>query len=221
MSSLKVLIKYDFRKFQGLAFLDNRYQALRSPLTWTFKPGHRIRLAVSDALFPMIWPTPYPMTTKLVVGGENTQLEIPVLPPGKRRAPDFKPSEPREHRPDARYLDVESWPHGFYEQKRDMWTSNFSVEWKGLKDFEIQSRKYFTYERDYHETNDTNPAESYYQGEAGALIKIEDRTIELHTIIDLKSNEKTFHVIFVRQIYENGALVRRREWKEDIPRKFQ
>ncbi len=189
--------------------------------TWTFKPGHRVRLAVSNALFPMIWPTPYPMTTKLVVGGEFTQLEIPILPPGKRRAPDFKLPEPREQRPDARYLEVESWPHGFYEQKKDLWTSNFSVEWKGIKDYEIQGRKYFTYERDYHETNDLNPAESSYQGEAGARIELEDRTLELHTMIDLKSNEKTFHVIFVREIYENGTLVRRREWKEDIPRKFQ
>ena len=68
MSSLKVLIKYDFMKFQGLAYLDNRYQALRSPLTWTIMPGHRIRLAVSDALFPMIWPTPHAMMTKLFVG---------------------------------------------------------------------------------------------------------------------------------------------------------
>jgi len=189
--------------------------------TWTFKPGHRIRLAVSNALFPMIWPTPYPMTTKLVVGGEFTQLEMPILPPGKRRVPDFKPPEPREQRPDARYLDVESWPHGLYEQKKDMWTSNFSVEWKGLKDFEIQGRKYFTYERDYLETNDLKPAESFYQGEAGARIELGGRTIELRTKIDLNSDEKTFHVIFVREIYENGALMRRREWKEDIPRKFQ
>ena len=188
--------------------------------TWTFKPGHRVRLAVSNALFPMIWPTPHPMTTKLAVGGEFTQLEMPILPPGKRRTPDFKPPEPHEQRPDARYLDLESWPHGFYEQKRDIWTSNFSVEWKGSKDYEIQGRKYFTYERDYHETNDLNPAESYYQGEAGARIELEDCIIELHTMIDLKSDENTFQVIFMREIHENGTLVRRREWKEDIPRKF-
>ncbi len=130
--------------------------------TWTFKPGHRLRLAVSNALFPMIWPTPYPMTTKLFVGEEFTQIEIPIFPPGERISPDFKPPEPREERPDARYLEVESWPHGFYEQKRDLWTSKYAVEWKGVKDYEIQGRKYFTYERDYHETNDLNPAESSY-----------------------------------------------------------
>jgi hypothetical protein len=47
--------------------------------TWTFKPGHRIRLAVSNAQFPMIWPTPYAITTKLYLGNEATRLELPDL----------------------------------------------------------------------------------------------------------------------------------------------
>ena len=36
--------------------------------TWTFKPGHRVRLAISNAAFPMIWPTPYPMVTDTLYG---------------------------------------------------------------------------------------------------------------------------------------------------------
>ena len=36
--------------------------------SWVFPKGHRMRLAVSNAQWPMIWPTPYPMTTSLHLG---------------------------------------------------------------------------------------------------------------------------------------------------------
>ena len=39
--------------------------------SWVFPKGHRIRLAISNALWPMIWPTPYSMTTSLQLGGAN------------------------------------------------------------------------------------------------------------------------------------------------------
>jgi putative CocE/NonD family hydrolase len=53
--------------------------------TWTFRPGHRIRLAVSNALFPMLWPTPFPMTTQLFLGETETHVELPVIPYEERR----------------------------------------------------------------------------------------------------------------------------------------
>src|SRR5208282_5384661 len=50
--------------------------------TWTFPKGHRIRLAVSNALWPMVWPTPYAMTTTLQLGGDTgSRLTLPLVPP--------------------------------------------------------------------------------------------------------------------------------------------
>lgn len=189
--------------------------------TWTFKPGHRIRLAVSNALFPMIWPTPYPMTTQLFLGVENTCLELPVIPLKERPAPAFRPPEPRENRSDAKSLGGEAWPQGFYEQRRDLWRSTVSVDWKGNQDFEIRDRRFFSFERTYYETDDERPAESRFRGEAGHRIELVDRTLNLKTTIDLHSDHKNFYVVFVREIFENGQLIRRREWKETIPRIFQ
>src|SRR5690606_16101487 len=39
--------------------------------TWRFKPGHRIRLAVANAQFPMIWPSPTPGSTRLFLGDDT------------------------------------------------------------------------------------------------------------------------------------------------------
>jgi putative CocE/NonD family hydrolase len=49
--------------------------------TWTFPKGHRIRLAISNALWPMVWPTPYAMTTTLQLGGDTgSRLTLPLVP---------------------------------------------------------------------------------------------------------------------------------------------
>lgn len=168
----------------------------------------------------MIWPTPYLMTTKLHLGVENTRLELPIFPQASRNAPAFRPPEPREIRTDARELGSAPWPQGFYEWKRDLWSTKTSVEWKGYGDFEVQGRRYHTWERNYYETNDQKPAESRFSGEAGRRIELPGRKIELHTKLDVYSDEKDFHVTIVRFLFENGTLLRKREWIETIPRMF-
>ena len=188
--------------------------------TWTFKPGHRIRLSVSNSLWPMIWPTPYPMTTKLFLGEETTRLELPMIPPAERKAPAFLPPEKQQERQDAKDLGGASWPQGFYEWEKDLWSSRTSVEWKGWSDFEIQGRLYHTSERNYYETFDNNPSSSRFSGEAGWSMVHENRRLELRSAIDVISDQGNFYVTVTRHAYENGRLLRRREWKETIPRMF-
>ena len=188
--------------------------------TWTFKPLHCIRLAVSNSLFPMIWPTPYLMTTKLHLGVENTRLDLPIFPQANRKAPAFRPPEPREIRTDARELGGAPWPQGLYEWKRDLWSTKTSVKWKGDSEYEIQGRRCQRRERNYHETNDQKPAESRFSGEAAHQIKFEGRALEIRSTIDVISDKDNFYITVVRYAFENGALIRKREWKETVPRIF-
>lgn len=54
--------------------------------SWIFEPGHRIRVAVSNALWPMFWPTPFPMTTTLDVGAGQSRISLPTIPGQSREA---------------------------------------------------------------------------------------------------------------------------------------
>jgi len=148
--------------------------------------------------------------------------EIPVIPSVERRAPAFLPPEPPEKIPESRRIVSESypWPRGFYEWKRDLWSTKTSVEWKGYNKSEIDGRHFHDYERNYYETNDVNPAESRFSGEAGRRMVIDGRKLHLRTTLDVSSDEKNFYVTIVRYVFENNSLVRRREWKETIPRMF-
>jgi hypothetical protein len=70
--------------------------------SWVFPTGHRVRLAISNALWPMVLPTPYAMTTSLILGGKNeSRLVLPVVPvKGAAAPPVFGPPQPSEERKD-------------------------------------------------------------------------------------------------------------------------
>ncbi len=190
--------------------------------TWNFKPGHRIRLAVTNAQFPMIWPTPYAMTTTLHLG-EASWVELPAIPFEKRPAPSFAPPEPRDARPDAKQLDCEEWPEGVRELRRDMVQGKTSYEWKGECGWEIGERRYHSSERNFYETADSRPADSRFRGDESHRIVTEHpgRSLELRTVLEVRSDEKSFYVTFTRRLLENESLVREKQWAETIPRQLQ
>jgi hypothetical protein len=106
------------------------------------------------------------------------------------------------------------------EQKRDL-NSTVSVDWKGARSLEFQGGRYRGFIRDYYDTNDKNPALSTYHGERGRWIEIEGRIVDLRSNVDILSDETNFTIVYRRQLFENGKLVRQREWEETIKRDFQ
>jgi len=189
--------------------------------TWTFQPGHRVRLSVSNSLFPMIWPTPYLMTTTLVTGVEATHIELPLVQTGRLGAPAFRPAEKREVRTDAQDLGSDVWPQGTNEWKRDTARGLITYTWSGKSRYEIRDRRFEATEKNVYETNESEPAKSRFLGEDSDRIELPGRTIDVLTSVDIRSDARDFHATFVRRILENGRLVRKREWQETIPRVFQ
>jgi hypothetical protein len=50
--------------------------------TWTFFIGHRIRIAISNAMFPTYWPSPFAMNTSLFLNNPSaTFIDLPVILP--------------------------------------------------------------------------------------------------------------------------------------------
>jgi predicted acyl esterase len=189
--------------------------------TWTFRPGHRIRLAITNSLFPMTWPTPHRMTTHLSTGIEQTNIALPVIPPGPYERPGFRPPEPRESVRDARDFGSDVWPQGTYEYRRDLARGTVGVEWRGKGSYEVKGIRYHFTELNLYETNEKDPARSRFLGEASDTIELPGRKIFLLTNGEIVSDERAFHLTFTRRLYENDKLLRSREWKETIPRDFQ
>jgi hypothetical protein len=72
-----------------------RRYTVRVPLAdaaYSFVKGHRMRIAVSTTYWPLIWPSPEPVTLTLHTG--KSHIELPVRPPRKEDAKvKFKPVE--------------------------------------------------------------------------------------------------------------------------------
>jgi putative CocE/NonD family hydrolase len=192
--------------------------------SWVFPKGHRIRFAVSNAQWPMFWPSPYLMTTTLAVGGETgARVELPVVPPGVRPAPKFKAPEKNPSLPG--YSSVGSGNiSGFAEIttiQRDKATgqafgyaankSSYRYPW-GLEHYQ---------ERIEYRTSDLNPAKTSVTGVYSLVNELKDRTIRIDQDIIFKSDLKNFRLIIKRQLRVDGKLKHEKTWDEVIPRDFQ
>jgi hypothetical protein len=187
--------------------------------TWTFEKGHRIRLAVTNAQFPMVWPTPFRMTTTLKVGDGSSELLLPFVSPTDRPAPVLPPPEPTEERLDARVLeDVEQTP---FRAVQDPQKGTTTVTSEESSSWVVADRQYRTRKRLSQTANPADPASADALGEGMYEIRMGDRTVTARVTVRIDSDARKLHVFLRREIHENGKLVRDREWREDIPRDFQ
>jgi putative CocE/NonD family hydrolase len=77
-------------------------EAVRIPLRtagYRWLPGHRLRVALSSSLWPVLWPSPLAATFALHRGGAApSRLELPVIPPaggaGDAPVPAFRTEPP-------------------------------------------------------------------------------------------------------------------------------
>jgi putative CocE/NonD family hydrolase len=192
--------------------------------SWVFPRGHRIRLAVSNSQWPMLWPTPFPMTTTLALGGEEgARLLLPVVPPADRPAPVFEMPAENPEMAGFETLDAGN-VSGYGEIKRverDAKTGEaFGVAtntggtrypW-GIERFE---------ERIEHRTNDLNPAKTSVTGAYVLTEELEDRTLRFEQEVEFSSDAVNFRLIFKRRVKLNGEVIHEKEWDEVIPRDYQ
>ena len=192
--------------------------------SWVFPKGHRIRFAINNAQWPMLWPTPYQMTTTLAIGGvEGARVELPVVPPADRPVPKFKLPEEGPSLPD--YVSVDSGNVSGYAEIKSIQhdeqsgaaigiatnATSFRYPW-GLEHFE---------ERLEHRTSDLNPAETSVIGIYAVAIDLKDRTIRMEQNVVFKSDLKNFHMNFIRRFKVDGETLHEKQWNEIFPRDFQ
>jgi len=191
--------------------------------SWVFPAGHRIRLAISNAQWPMIWPTPDPMTTAVHVGtGDGSQLILPVLPalpPEERLEPTYPAPSPPAPPPG-----VTSTGSGFPGPptvERDEARGETTARWSGTFRTEYPWGAVTVEETMTYGVEDARPAEAWATGDAVNTAEIPGRRVVWRTHLDLRSDRSDFHYQYGRELLENGRLVRRRDWNERIPRDHQ
>ena len=192
--------------------------------SWVFPKGHRIRIAISNAIWPMLWPTPMQMKSTLAIGGNNgARIDLPVILPGEEYTPNFK--EPSSNPSLSGYEVIDSGNISGYAAINSIQhdpdtgeafgvatnTGATQYPW-GIERFE---------EKIEHRTSDENPAYTSVVGRYKITEELKDRTLDFEQNVEFKSDEDNFYLTFHRWVSVNGELYKEKAWQEVIPRDFQ
>jgi hypothetical protein len=185
-----------------------------------FLPGHRIRLAIASAYWPMIWPAPYPATLTVRTG--ESALDLPVRQDNEGPKVEF---EPPAHGPLTPMTKVEPGVVRRYTvQDHVSSETTYVTEGVGgvfgegiIRFDEIDTQIAHSLKREL-KIRDQDPlsaryvlTQSYEMGRAGWRTLVRTRA-EMH------SDKDNLYVSGSLTAYENGNAVAERQWNEIIPR---
>ena len=188
--------------------------------SWVFPKGHRIRVAISNALWPMMLPTPYSMTTSLELGGSNgSRLVLPVVPVHGAIPPVFSPPEPSEQRTDIKSEGF-PWP-GEWIVQRDEARQKTTVRWKGKDGYEYPWGRQDDFENLTYDVDDAHPETCSVRGEAESVFALKGRILIWRGHLLVTTDQKNFYYKYTRELLKDGQMLKSKTWQETIPRDHQ
>jgi putative CocE/NonD family hydrolase len=194
-------------------------------MSWILPKGHRMRLAVGNTQWPMIWTTPYPMTTSLYLGGADaTRILLPVVPPGQRPRPSFLPIVTDEPSlPGFERLESGT-PSGYGEitsidRNPQAHTTRVTATNAYASRYPWGEESYT--EKFVHEAGDYHPENTSVRGEYSTTVKLPDRTLRWESTVLFRSDRQNFYYAGMRRLLKDGILIREKTWEKTLPRDFQ
>ena len=184
-----------------------------------FTAGNRVRVALSTAYWPIIWPSPE--VSRLTVLGGTGVLTLPVRParPDDANLPDFEPAEraaldPRTELRAAEPLSLHidrDFLTGRTEITKLMDHGGIQNDISGWRTDTKTVRKF--------EIDDLDPLSAKFTSISEISFgRDEMPEVRISVSHEMTSSATEFHVLATMIAYEDGTEVFSRDWKEAIPR---
>jgi hypothetical protein len=189
--------------------------------SYMFPKGHRIRLAVSNALWPVAWPSPYDMDTTVELGGNHASwIDLPRVPLEGTAAPPSLLSPPTqlETRTDI-VAGNSAWP-GSYTVLRNE-NGHTQVAWAGATDTNYPWGHFHHTEKLTYDIDEAHPADAVDFGDSVYVQAVGAHTLTWHGRLSIRSDASYFYYEYMRTLMRDGKVVIARTWKEKIPRDHQ
>lgn len=185
--------------------------------SWVFPKGHRVRVAVSNALWPMMWPTPYNMTTTLVTGGgEPSRIVLPQVPLRGESAPALARPDRIEEAPGVKEGHG-AWP-GQWTLQRDEGNHRSTVVWQGTAATTYPWGDFDHSERITYDIDESHPESARVQGDSEYNQAVKGHKLTWRGHHELSGDTHTFFYQYTRTLLRDGTVLRTKTWKEAIPR---
>ena len=212
-------------------------EEIRVPLRTTgyrWQAGHRIRVALASALWPVLWPSPYPATLAVHRGPATpSRLELPVIPPaggeGDAEVPAFRTEPPALAWPTAEPLDGEGPARvdpPVWRIEEDVIGRSVTVHvHDGGEDIVPDGRRLYAGETLRMTAWDDDPARALL--EAGVVYRWQEREVDRPghlTRIEIRADSTqtstldAFDLTIRLEVDVDGDRFFEREWHEVVPR---
>ena len=185
-----------------------------------FLAGHRIRLSVASAMWPVLWPSPFPAEYGLHVGGAaGSRLVLPVLPtdrPGPD-VPAFK-TTPAGLREVGSYRgEPPTW-----QVVEDVIGGSVTVVTSEFGESTLPDGRTTLYagERLEMTARDADPAHARMHNEVVYRLRDEGSEILVEASGTTRSTATDFHMNVGLRVTLDGAPFFERGWLETIPRRL-
>ena len=191
--------------------------------SWIFQPGHRIRVSINNAQWPMFWPTPFPMQTHLYGGPEQTsQITLPVAPahPVRLRHPFSRPVADPEL-PGFHSIASETLS-GFAEintvtrDERTQTTTVLATN-SGSDAYPFGTISYT--ESITHQVSDLTPAKAMVESTYTITVDAAGHQRTYTGLLLFTSDRDNYYYNYTRRLEEKGQVLKEKQWLETIPRK--
>lgn len=188
--------------------------------SWIFAPGHRIRLAISNADFPSIWPAPYPVTATLMVDANHpSRLLLPICPYAERPVPAFGPPSQESDSAAAHRSPINQW----HVIRDEMARSTTIYRRTRVPEYEVpgegETIMMSSDEQRWCTVSDIDPAHAGVHAETRLTARRGADTVESQGFLEIQGDARDFHVTARRVLLKNKQVVRTKTWQEDVPRK--
>jgi len=185
------------------------------PTGWVLKPGHRLRLAVSSADFPNLWPTPERARNSVYHGGSHpSRVILPVVPNSPLPPPQFLPP------PQLYQLVKGSSAPPVLQLIHDEITGTTTVlgHRKGTTVLDDNLGTIFSDDEFRCTATAHNPAQASMMGMHKIAFQREDGLIEVSAESTIRATETAFHILVNLNVTRNGQPFFHKQWMATEPR---
>ena len=192
--------------------------AVRFPLHaigYAIPAGHRIRVAITPTCWPLVWPSPEPVTLSVHPGASRVLL--PVRETGA--TVEFPYPEPEQAKFDHE-------PLGGAERgtiSRDLASGTVTVTYEGGGGFTVPSdsgaeMRYQPWERDIFQVSDADPLSARSIADRRLEIERGDWHARADAHAEMTADEENFHISTRVTTYSDSEQLFDRTWSYSIPR---
>jgi uncharacterized protein len=186
--------------------------------SWRFEPGHRVRLALSTALWPMFWParTAGPLEVHLT---EPARLTLP-LGPVQEGTVGTSPGDPLA----SSRGDPADVPTTALQQPAPVWKalgegSRHEFTWSTSSESDLGFATVRSTHGLVYGVSGEREVEAWAVGSASLEVSLPGRLVTWRVTTRLESRDGNYDFQFQRDLHENEKRLRTRSWTYGIPRR--